>query len=591
MRLGLSQLRPLVLGVGFACLGVPGATLSQEPSASLKQADTDYREGVSALNRNDLKTAQAKFEEVVKLAPQAELGHSALGAVLVREGQLAPGIRELESALASKPDDVSAQTNLALAYGQAGEASKSLPLFAKLEAAASAEKHSLPSYLLAAYARALAASGQSAGAIAKMKAAVAEEPRNAQLRDELGSLYAQRQDWANAEQQFSEAVRLKPDFADAHLHLGFVLASEQKTNAAAEWLQACKLAPADAQIALTAGKALADAGQDDQAASILEQAHRLEPRSTAAAYQLALVLQRVNRIPEAIAMLKTVVEAEPKNGDALINLGMALSQAHQAKDGVPYLQRAIALEPANATAHQDLAAAYLQIDQVDDAIAELRTAIKLSPDSPQLHYNLGAAYKLQDDAAHAIPELETAEKLDRTAYEPPYVLGLLYMQAGRYAEAASELEASLKLHPQNGDAWSTLGSVYNKLDRLPEAAAALREAARQLPGQADPHLILATVLIKQNQPEEAAAERKIAANLMRAHMNLQRAEVATNSGKSLMASGKIDDAIVEFREALSFDSKYAAAHLELAEALEKQGKSAEAATERAKAASLAGPSN
>jgi protein O-GlcNAc transferase len=185
--------------------------------------------------------------------------------------------------------------------------------------------------------------------------------------------------------------------------------------------------------------------------------------------------------------------------------------------------------------------------------------------------------------------LEKAEKLDRTAYEPPYVLGLLYMQAGRYAEAATELEASLKLHPQNGDAWSTLGSVYNKLDRLPEAAAALREAARQLPDQSDPHLILAMVLVKQNQPTEAAAERKIAADLMREHMNLQRAEVATNSGKSLMASGRIDDAIVEFREALSFDSKYAEAHLELSKALERQGKSAEAAAERAQAESLAAP--
>jgi Tfp pilus assembly protein PilF len=125
---------------------------------------------------------------------------------------------------------------------------------------------------------------------------------------------------------------------------------------------------------------------------------------------------------------------------------------------------------------------------------------------------------------------------------------------------------------------------------LTDAAAALREAARQLPDQADPHLTLAMVLVKQNLPAEAAEERKLAANLMRTHMNLQRAEVATNSGKSLMASGNLDDAVVQFRDALTFDPKYVDAHLELAKALEKQGKTAEAAAERAQAESLAGAS-
>jgi protein O-GlcNAc transferase len=166
---------------------------------------------------------------------------------------------------------------------------------------------------------------------------------------------------------------------------------------------------------------------------------------------------------------------------------------------------------------------------------------------------------------------------------------LLYMQVGRYSEAAHRLEVSLKLHPQNGDAWATLGSVYNKLDRLPEAVHALQEAIRLLPDQADSHLLLASVLVKQNKASEAAEERKVAANLMRTHMNLQRAEVATNSGKSLLASGKLDDAIVQFRDAITFDPSFAEAHLALANALEKQGKITEAEAERAQAKSLGNP--
>lgn len=582
--------RPSSLLLLFALgllLGSPGA--AQEPSPALKQADEAYREGLAALNRNDLQTAQSKFEDVVRLVPSLEQGHSALGAVLAREGRLEPGIGELEKALAIKPGDGSAQLALALAYSQAGAPSKAAPLFERAEAAAHAQKRPLAANVLEAYARVLLAIGKPAAATARMREAVAQEPRNAELRDQLGALYAQQQDWAHAEQAFSEATRLKPAFARAHLHLGFVLEAEQKPAAATEWIQASKLAPDDAAVALTAGKALADAGQDDQAIPVLENAVRLDASSTAAAYQLALSLQRVNRLPEAIQLLRNVVAQDGNNSDALINLGLALSQAHQGKDAVPFLQRAVALKPDNATAHQDLAAAFVQINQVEDAIVELKAALKLAPESPQMHYDLGVAYKLQDDPRDAIPELETSERLDQNAYEPHYLLGLMYMQVARYGDAASQLEASLKMHPDNGDGWATLGSVYNKLDRLPEAASALREASRRLPDQADPHLTLAAVLVKQKQPAEAAEERKLAASLMRAHMNLQRAEVATNSGKSSLASGKIDQAITQFREALSFDAKFAEAHLGLADALEKQGKTAEAQAERAHARSLANP--
>ena len=566
-----------MLGVLAVAAGVRG----QEPTAALQQADADYRQGVAALNRDDLRAAQTLFAEVVRLAPAAEQGHSALGAVLVRQGQLAEGTRELQKALAIKPSDRSAQENLAMAYTESGAPGKALPLFTKLETAAGAEKRTLAPDVLEAYARALAATGESEAAIVRLKQAVAQQPRIAALRDELGTLYAMGQDWERAEPEFAEAARLDPQRASAHLHLGSVLRAEHKPGAAREWGEAVALAPKDPQIALIAGRGLAEAGADELALPVLEKAHELAPGSAEAAYELALVLQRANRMEGSIPLLKMVVAAEPKNADALINLGLALTQTQRAKDAVPVLQRAVALKPEDGTAHQNLAAAYVQLNQLDDAVVELKAALRISPDAPQLHYNLGLAYKMQDDAAAAIPELETAEKLNPQAWEPAYVLGLEYMQVARYEEAAPLLETALKLHPDNGEGWATLGSVYSKMNKLPEAVVALKEATRQLPDNSDPHLTLAAVLVKQNLPEEAAAERKKAAELMRAHMNLQRAQVATGSGNSLLGAGKLDEAIEQFRAALGFDPGYAEAHLGLAEALQKQGKTDEARAELA----------
>jgi protein O-GlcNAc transferase len=581
------------LSAGFLlCAALSGVGHAQEPSPSLKEADADYRAGVAALSRHDLNAALSDFQKVVRLAPTAEQGHSALGAVLVQLGRTGEGIRELEKALSMMPGDSTAQLNLALAYERSGETSKALPWFGKLEATSRADKRPLPPYVLASYARALAATKQYPAAVAKMKDAVAGDPQNAELHDELGSLYAQREDWSHAREAFTAAIQANPDLAMAHLHLAMTLDAEHQpagseaSTALDELAKAYQLAPQNSVIALQYGQSLAATDMDEHAIPILQHALELDPSSAPAAYQLGLALQRTDKLKEAIPLLQRAATAEPKNTEILTNLGMALCQAQQARDAVPILQRAVALAPDNVTAHQNLAAAYIQLSQFDDAVIQLNAALKLSPNAPQLHYNLGLALKMKDDAADAIPELETAEKLDPTAPEPPYVLGVLYMQAGRYTDAARELNISLKLRPENGDGWATLGSVDNKLDKLPEAEAALKEAVRQLPQQPDPHLTLAAVLAKENQPAEAAAERKTAAGLMRTNMNRQRAEVATNSGNSLLKSGKIDDAIAQFREALSYDANYAEAHSGLAKALEQQGRGTEAAAERQKAEAL-----
>jgi len=580
--------RMLMMG-GFLLSAWPAGTHwvdAQEPSPSLKQADADYRAGADAMAHNDLNTALDDFQKVVRLAPAAEQGHSALGAVLVRMGRTNEGIRELEKALVIQPGDTIAQMNLAGAYEQSGQAAKALPWFQKLEAGSRTGKQELTPAVLASYARALAGTGQIRPAITRMKEAAARDPRNVEMQDELGTLYAKLADWANAKQAFTAAIAASPEHAVAHLHLGLTLDALGQPGGLDELTKANELEPRNAVIALELGRALANAGQDDQALPVLQQASKLDPASTVAAYQLGLVLSRLDRVEEAIPLLQRAADANPKQGEILTNLGMALCLGQRAKDAVPYLQRAVALEPDNVTAHQNLAVADIQLSQLDDAIVQLRAALRLAPDASQLHYNLGYALKMQDDAVDAIPELETAEKQNPAAPEAPYLLGVLYMQAGRYADAERELSASLKLRPENGDGWATLGSVYSKLDKLPEAVSALQEAIRQSPTEADAHLTLAAVLAKQGQPVEATEERRKAADLMRIHMNSQRAEVSTHSGDSLLANGKVDDAIADYREALSFDPNYVGAHEGLARALERQGKTMEAALERKRVTAL-----
>ena len=206
-----------------------------------EQAQAAYRAGTTAAANNDLHTAEVQFEKVVRLVPQIEEGHSALGAVLMRLGKLPEAIKELEKAHELKPGDPSVQTNLALAYEQTGASKKAIVLFKSVEDAAqhtpgSDSASALPSYVLAAYARSLAATGQLAAATAKMKAAVAQSRKTPiSMMPWAHSTHSRAIGlWLSANSK--RVIQLNPKAAAAHLHLGAALLAQQQISSAIQEL-------------------------------------------------------------------------------------------------------------------------------------------------------------------------------------------------------------------------------------------------------------------------------------------------------------------------------------------------------------------
>ena len=82
------------------------------------------------------------------------------------------------------------------------------------------------------------------------------QPESADLRDELGSVLAQRSQTDEAAKQFSEALRLQPDFAQAALHLGVVRWQQKQMDEALTLLQrAVQSSPQNAQAHYYLGRA------------------------------------------------------------------------------------------------------------------------------------------------------------------------------------------------------------------------------------------------------------------------------------------------------------------------------------------------
>ena len=287
-------------GFALATFLLGGLPLSSAQTAAMQQASQAFRAGSEAYERGDLSTARTQFSLAVRLAPGIEEGHSALGVVLCSLGDYPDAIAELNTALKLKPEDRTAEENLAQAWSQTGSGAQAITLFEKMDRGGP-----LRADLLVVWARDLAAIPRTTDALAIMKRAVEADPQNAVLVDQLGSLDAQAGRWPDAEAAFNKAIDLDAQLAPAHMHLAVVLSHDGQMNgAAAEFSRAAELDPHNAAVQFEWGNALAVANDDEEAIEHFLEAWNEAPRPFVWTATVANIMAKVERARQKLDEIK-----------------------------------------------------------------------------------------------------------------------------------------------------------------------------------------------------------------------------------------------------------------------------------------------
>ena len=572
--------------IGFAPVILPSQTSNLPTAKSLMQ------EGLTAARQGDLPRARTAFTRVVKLAPQVEAGHAALGSVLLSLHDFEASIKELAIAHRMAANDLAVDLNLARAQVALGQNDEAVALFRECLSASTAP--ALSPEETVAYATALASTGEAPAAGELLAHAVDAAPDSAMLPDALGALLAGMGQMERAVPLFQRAVTIDPAFGQAQYHLSvalLALGQTQQSLAPAEL--AVDAMPASFERQLQLGRVLSAMHRDLDALEHLHRAAGLaQARPSAdALYALALALQASGDASGSLPFFAAVTSLGPADRSfdrtaALTNQALAHVQTGDAEGALPLYAQALALGPDSATLRENFGAAFLQKADLTHALEQFQAGLSLEPENAQLHYDLGLAYKLKDDLASAVPEFERAATLDPALPDPAYTLGVIYMQQGRFADAATNLKRAVALQPTNGDAWALLGSVLKDSGQPVDATAALQQAIVLEPDQPSLHIQLATLESQAGQREQAAAERKIAAELSRAANNRQRASFALKSGRTLLNDNKLAEAAVQLANAAEADPTLSEPHQLLAVVYGRQGKAAEAALERKQANAL-----
>jgi TolB-like protein/Flp pilus assembly protein TadD len=238
---------------------------------------------------------------------------------------------------------------------------------------------------------------------------------DAYLRATKGYLDANSEsDLASAIAQFSEAVRLDPDYALAIAGRSIVLEAY-----AGEYAK-------EGEIRSFADRALADAHRATALAPDLAEGH------LALAYiceQLSLDFACANQ------EFARAQDLAPGNVRVLRNYGVFVTRMGRSEAGIASIRRAITLDPLNAKNHVALAIALRHSKRYEESLAALQDALALG-ERFNLNAYVGLNYYSLGDFARARAACESAV-VDRGGRE--FCLALSYEKLGRHADAQAML--------------------------------------------------------------------------------------------------------------------------------------------------------
>jgi protein O-mannosyl-transferase len=143
----------------------------------------------------------------------------------------------------------------------------------------------------------------------------------------MGDVWLARGDLRMARSAYEEAVRLKPDYAEAHNNLALVLMRTGRMDEAVlNYRQALKDNPGYAEVHNNLGAVLARLGKLEEAGISFRRAIELKPDYADARRNLATVLTKQGQIAEAMSQYRIILGSNPTDDEAGKKLPLLLKR-------------------------------------------------------------------------------------------------------------------------------------------------------------------------------------------------------------------------------------------------------------------------
>jgi tetratricopeptide (TPR) repeat protein len=291
-------------------------------------------------------------------------------AQVTQKSNLKAGITALSGAIDKyRPQQMQFYLQLADALRESGQLVNALPIY---EEVLRREPDSLPALRKLGFS--LRSSGQPARAIETLKRALDLAPADAATWHELGLNYMDQGSKPEAIAAFQKATELDED-PEAFNSLGAALLdSADLARAEPAFREALRIRPDYAEAHSNLAIVLSGVGRFEEARYHFEAALRLDPNYAAARQNYAIALARVRRFEEAQRQVEAELKSDPAIAEAHDLLGNLLVARGQVRAAAAQYQEAIRLRPEFGRAHLDLGSLLAESGDVAGALPHLQKA-------------------------------------------------------------------------------------------------------------------------------------------------------------------------------------------------------------------------
>ena len=280
-------------------------------------------------------------------------------------------------------------------------------------------------------------------AILQLKEVLAVEPENAEALVILGDTYLAKNDLANAEENYLNALQGKLDNAGALFGLAQISRLKGETKEPAIYLNRVAALIADS-------------------------------KSPEFLYKFALEAMRANMFDEAKSALQRAVELRPKEPSYLLALGIAWLRKTDLFEAEKLFRRVLELQPGNAQAQLHLGYVLLIQKKPAEARVWLEKSLRSGAAIPEVPYYLGLVAQEQGDDSRAIALFQRAVQILPSYALPRIALGSTYLRLKDYEKARQELETAVKLDPEEPSGHYNLALLYARTKQPDKAQEQMR---------------------------------------------------------------------------------------------------------------------
>ena len=281
-----------------------------------------------------------------------------------------------------------------------------------------------------------------------------------------GVAYSAVQDFQNATEQYSEAIRLNPEYTNAYTNRGIAKdALERFEDAIADFNEAIRIDLQNDKAYNGRASSKAALGRYEEAIADYNEAIRINPEYAKAYNHRGADKDALGRHAEAIADYDAAIRINPEFAEAFFNRGSAKANLGRHAEAIADYDEAIRINPEFVEAYFNRGNAKANLGWYEEAVADYDEAIRIRLGFAKAYFNRGKAKFILGLRKDAISDYDKVIRINPEHVEAYNNRGKAKKSLRQYAAAEEDFKRAQTLAQQQGRA-ELLQFIGRELDNL-----------------------------------------------------------------------------------------------------------------------------